>query len=191
MQELKDEILQHAQSEWRKDENKRIIEAKKIERAQRDLEIKKKEIAANKERGGDGNVDDADRDHDEIGWGKGTLRPSPTKGSPEKPRGERPSGAGAGGFGEGFIKRSDKPRQAAPAEEEKSGRPTFTRGPRKDEDAPDTGFVRGSFKRAEAPPKKEGESGPPKFTRSEKPKEPAAGGSGFGGFRNNAKTTKK
>lgn len=36
MQELKDEILQHAQSEWRKDENKRIIEAKKIERAKRD-----------------------------------------------------------------------------------------------------------------------------------------------------------
>lgn len=104
MQELKDEILQQAQSEWRKDENKRIIEAKKIERAQRDLEIKKKEIAANKERGGDGDVDAPDRDHDEIGWGKGTLRSSPTKPSPEKPRGEKPA------FGDGFIKRSDKPR---------------------------------------------------------------------------------
>ena len=77
MQELKDKILQHAQSEWmkdedenkriikakiikdqlkrREDENKRIIEAKKIERAQRDLEIKKKEIAIENKRRGDSN----------------------------------------------------------------------------------------------------------------------------------------
>lgn len=74
MQELKDEILQAALSEWKKDENKRIIEAKKIERAQRDAEIKAREIAENKERGGDGDVDAPDREHGEVGWGIGTLK---------------------------------------------------------------------------------------------------------------------
>ena len=145
---------------------------KKIERAKRDAEIKAKEIAANKERGGDGDVDAPDREHGETGWGKGTLMQSPSKTSPEKPKPERPSDGG------GFIKRSDKPRNT---EEEKSGKPTFTRGPKRDEDVPDTGF--GGFRNNAK--KKEGESGPPK--RSEKPKEPAASASGFGGFRNNAK----
>jgi len=62
------------------------------------------------------------------------------------------------------------------------GRPTFTRGPRKDADAPDTGFVRGNFaKKTEA-------DSPKKFDRPARaaPKEGESSGPGFG-FRNSNK----
>jgi len=172
MELLKETILDHAKSEWRKDYNKELLAVKQRERQLRDLEIKKKEREENIAKGGDGDVDAPDREHGETGWGKGGARPAPT--SPQKPR-DRADG---GGFN---ITRSDKPRNTNPVEENKSERPSFTRGPKREE-APDTGFVRGTFKRSEAEAKKDDS---PK--KSERPARaaPADGGSGFGGFRNN------
>lgn len=149
------------------------------------MEIRKKEMQANLDKGGDGNIDEEGREHGETGWGKGGMKPAGFggPGSPNKIR-DRPSDGG--GFN---ITRSDKPRGTM--EEEKkgeSGRPTFTRGPKR-EDAPDTGFVRGNFT------KKTEVDSPKKMERPARaaPKDSGDSGAGFGFRSTNTakKTTKK
>merc|ERR1712153_181895 len=149
---------------------------KQRERLLRDQEIRKKEREENLAKGGDGNVDDADREVGETGWGKGGARQTAAQNSP--PKRDREGGMG-GGFN---ITRSDKPRNTNTDEEKKSERPSFTRGPKR-EDAPDTGFARGNFtKKTEVDAKKDDS---PKKTERPARGAPAEGGSGFGGFRNN------
>jgi hypothetical protein len=177
MELLKEEILDHAKSDWRKDYNKEILAVKQRERQIRDQEIRKKEREENLAKGGDGNVDDPDREVGETGWGKGGIRQTGAPNSP--PKRDREGGMG-GGFN---ITRSDKPRNTNTDEEKKSERPSFTRGPKR-EDAPDTGFVRGNFaKKTEVEAKKD-DSPKKTFDRPARAA-PTEGGSGFGGFRNN------
>lgn len=136
------------------------------------MEIRKKEMQANLDKGGDGNIDDPDREAGETGWGKGGAKPAAT-GSPNKAR-DRPSDGG-------FIQRSDKQRNTNTEEEKKEGRPTFTRGPKRD-DAPDTGFARGNFTTKK-------EDSPKKQDRPARAAPKDSGGSGFG-FRNTNKAKK-
>lgn len=191
MQEFKEVILQVAKDELRKVEIKRSLEQKAKERADRDALIaqKKKE---------EGNADEQDarlaageKSNAQIvenTWVRGS---NVNKGqeSPEKPsfkRGDRPprERENRGGDDGGFLKRSDKPRT-------EGERPTFTRGPKKDEGAKvqeeskDTGFKRGDFKS-----KKEEEPSKPSFTRSSKPASSSNDGPGLG-FRNANKVAKK
>lgn len=120
--------MDHATSEWRKDYNKELIEKRKREQALRDMEIRKKEMQANLDKGGDGKIDEEGREHGETGWGKGGMnKPEGAFGSPNKVRDGPPRDGG--GFN---ITRSDKPRNTVEENKGESGRPTFTRGPRKE-----------------------------------------------------------
>lgn len=111
-------------------------------------------------------------DGETAGWG----RENPAAKADAKP---------AGGEG-GFITRSNKPREETKAE---TGRPTFTRGNTRKDDAPDTGFARGNFKSKKEDTSKADDKpmrrGPPR----DGPK--PGGDGGFGGFRNANKAARK